>query len=53
VNEIKEGHSRQDYEACLEYAKKNDYRAMYNAMAEDGYDQNVNWRKLMQEGEEG
>ena len=47
--EIKPGHSREDYEACLAYASEHRYWAMYNAMAEDGYDPSVDWRGLMKD----
>ena len=45
------GHTREDYEACLAWAKERSYWAMYFALASDGYDPNVNYRELMKDGE--
>lgn len=44
---LPEGHSREDYEACCEYAEEHGYWGMYTAMVEDGYSDDVNWRELM------
>jgi hypothetical protein len=41
------GHSREDYEACIAWAKERDYRSMYWEMVEGGYDPEINWRELM------
>lgn len=49
MSEIKEGHSRQDYEACLEYAEAMGYWGMLTAIKEDGYSPDVNWRDLMKD----
>lgn len=40
------GNSREEYKKTLEYAWTNNYLAMYNAMEEDGYSPDVNWRTL-------
>lgn len=47
--QIEEGHTREDYERCLAYAKEHHYWAMYNSMAEDGYDPKIDWTSLMVE----
>lgn len=49
TDEIKPGHTREDYDACVAWAKEHRYWAMYNSMVEDGYDSNVDWRWLMEE----
>jgi hypothetical protein len=37
------------YQACLDMAQKNNWRGCYNAMAEDGFDPNVDWCKMYKE----
>lgn len=43
------GHSKEYYVSCLAWAKERGYQAMYNSMAEDGYDPSINWKELMHE----
>ncbi len=42
-----DGHSREDYEACIQFARDQEYWGMLAAIIEDGYDPSINWRELM------
>lgn len=44
-----QSNSREEYDKTLQYAKKCGYWAMYNAIAEDGYTDKVNWEELRSE----
>lgn len=46
---VKVGHSRDDFEVCVKYARDHGYWAMLNSMVGDGYSPDVNWRALMKE----
>lgn len=46
VPEPSTGNTLEDYQAYLADCKEKNYRAAYNAAAEDGYHPSVNWRAL-------